>query len=223
MLAYQNIYATHDAQERLRRDYRWNSGGHTRDSDTMLMFTIGTKAEEDAVNNLNFLMTIGKKHGATHLVLHDNRIQFLAHDADNQLEQDLLPKEWVKEYNDWTDSRQLDFTVQNSGQGYCHSFRSWRHSFATRKTHGIYDLTTGVRLTNRQEIISRIWDHGFATWRGRPLSVASIRWSGSREELEDLTRIADRYWHRRHQSDMAKKMCSAYTAINRYAAWPGAW
>ena len=181
------------------------------------------QAEEDAVNNLDFLLTIGKKNGASHLILHDNCVQFLSHDANDQLEQDLLPQHWVEEFNEWTDSRQLDFEVQYSEQGFCYSFRTWRRSLATRKTHGIYDLATGTRLTNRQEIIQRMWDHGFAAWRGRPLRVASIRWSGTRSELEDLTCIADRYWNRRLQSDMAKKMCSAYTAINRYAAWPGAW
>lgn len=223
MLAYKNIYAVRDAEERLRRDYRWGAGHHTRDSDTLLMFTIGAKAEEDATNNLDFLLSLGQKHSATHLVLHGNKIQFLADHNSNSIEQDLLPTEWTRQYQEWLESKNLEFSVQDSGQGFCHSFRPWRRAFATRKTHGIYDLSTGTRLTNRQEIIERIWDHGFAAWRGRPLSVANIRWSGSRSELEDLVQIADRYWSRRHNSDMAKKMCSAYTAINRYCAWPGAW
>jgi hypothetical protein len=223
MLAYKNIYAVRDAEERLRRDYRWGAGHHTRDSDTLLMFTIGAKAEEDATNNLDFLLSLGQKHSATHLVLHGNKIQFLADHNSNSIEQDLLPTEWTRQYQEWLESKNLEFAVQDSGQGFCHSFRPWRRAFATRKTHGIYDLSTGTRLTNRQEIIERIWDHGFAAWRGRPLSVANIRWSGSRSELEDLVQIADRYWSRRHNSDMAKKMCSAYTAINRYCAWPGAW
>ncbi len=223
MLKYENIYAIRDAEERLRRGYRWGSGNHTQASDTLLMFTIGSKAEEDATSNLDFLIALGQKHGASHLVLHGNKIQYLASHANNELEQDLLPREWVKKYLEWIDSKNLEFGIQDSGQGFCHSFRPWRRAFATRKTHGIYDLSTGRRLTNRQNIIERIWDHGFAAWRGRPLSVANIKWSGTREELEDLTNIADRYWNRRHKSDMAKKMCSAYTSINRYCAWPGAW
>ena len=223
MLAYENIYAVCDAGERLRRGYRWGAGQHTKDSDALLMFTIGPKADEDAANNLDFLLTLGKKHSATHLVLHANKIQYLANDATNGIEQDLLPTTWTQQYQEWLESKNLEFAVQDSGQGFCHSFRTWRRAFATRKTHGIYDLVTGTRLTNRQDIIQRIWDHGFAAWRGRPLAVANIKWSGSREDLEDLVKIADRYWSRRHKSDMAKKMCSAYTAINRYCAWPGSW
>ncbi len=223
MLKYENIYVIRDAEERLRRGYRWGSGNHTQASDKMLVFTIGPKAEEDASSNLELLTSLGRQHNANYLVLHANKIQYLANHANNGLEQDLLPKEWVKKYLDWTDSKNLDFGIQDSGQGFCHSFRPWRRAFATRKTHGIYDLSTGRRLTNRQNIIERIWDHGFAAWRGRPLSVANIKWSGTREELEDLTNIADRYWNRRHKSDMAKKMCSAYTSINRYCAWPGSW
>jgi hypothetical protein len=223
MLKYENIYAICDAEERLRRGYRWGAGHHSKDSDALLMFTIGPKADEDAAANLDFLLSLGQKHSATHLVLHANKIQYLANDANNGIEQDLLPAGWTQQYQEWLESKNLEFAVQDSGQGFCHSFRTWRRAFATRKTHGIYDLSTGVRLTNRQDIIQRIWNHGFASWRGRPLAVANIKWSGSREELEDLTVIADRYWSRRHKSDMAKKMCSAYTAINRYAAWPGAW
>jgi len=223
MLKYENIYAICDAEERLRRGYRWGAGNHTKDSDALLMFTIGPKADEDATSNLDFLLTLGQKHGATHLVLHGNKIQYLADHANNGIEQDLLPTQWTQQYQEWLESKNLEFGVQDSGQGFCHSFRTWRRAFATRKTHGIYDLATGRRLTNRQDIIQRIWDHGFAAWRGRPLSVANIKWSGTREDLEDLVHIADRYWNRRHKSDMAKKMCSAYTSINRYCAWPGAW
>lgn len=223
MLAYQNIHATHDAAQRMRSGYRWNSSQHTRESDAVLLFTVGTKAQEDAVHNLEFLLTTGKKHGASHLILHDNKIQFLAHNADNGLEQDVLPRSWTEEFCEWLGSNRINFSVQDSGHAHCHSFRTWRHAFATHKTHGVYDLDTGTRLTNRQEIVQRMWDHGFAAWRGRPMSVADIAWSGARPELEELTAIADRHWPRRNHSNMAKKMCSAYTAINRYAAWPGAW
>ena len=88
---------------------------------------------------------------------------------------------------------------------------------------GIYDVATGRRLTNRREIIERMWALGFAAQRGRPLLIARVRWTGNRQELEHVTQLAQQYWDRRHQSDMAKKMVSAFRSINRYAAWPGAW
>lgn len=223
MLKYENIYAIRDAEERLRRGYRWGTGHHTKESDALLMFTIGPTAEQDAKDNLEFVLSVGQKHGAAYVVLHGNKIQYLTNNANNGLEQDLAPKDWMTKYQDWIDSKNIDFTIEDSGQGFCHSLKSWRRAFATPKTHGIYDVHKGIRLTNRHGIIQCMWDHGFAAWRGRPLGVASVRWSGTREELEDLTVIADRYWTRRYKSDMAKKMCSAYTSINRYAAWPGAW
>jgi hypothetical protein len=61
MLKYENIYAICDAEERLRRGYRWGSGHHTKDSDALLMFTIGPKADEDAASNLNFLLSLGQE------------------------------------------------------------------------------------------------------------------------------------------------------------------
>ena len=223
MLKYENIHAVSEAQDRLRGGgYRWQHT-HTKEADALLLFTCETKAIEDAEHNLQSLLALGCRHGATHLILHANKVQFLSHSTDNGIEQELITPEWKQAYLEWTGHSNIEFTIEDSGQGVCHSFRPWRRAFATRSTHGIYDLSTGQRIKNRQEIIERIWAHGFAAWRGRPLSVAAIRWAGTKEELEDLTAIADRYWKRRFKSDMAKKMCSAYTSINRYCAWPGAW
>jgi hypothetical protein len=87
----------------------------------------------------------------------------------------------------------------------------------------VYDVTTGQRMTRRETIIRAFWDLGFATWRGRPYSVARLRWSGERAELEELTALAGRYWPNQYRSDVAKKIVSAHRSINRYAAWPGAW
>jgi hypothetical protein len=78
-------------------------------------------------------------------------------------------------------------------------------------------------MTRREDIIRAFWSLGFATWRGRPYSIARLRWSGEREELEELTSLAGRYWRNRSRSDVAKKIVSAHRSINRYAAWPGAW
>jgi hypothetical protein len=68
-----------------------------------------------------------------------------------------------------------------------------------------------------------MWALGFAAHRGRPLSIAKIRWTGSRQELELATQLAEQHWDRRRTSDVARKLCSVFTSINRYAAWPGAW
>lgn len=225
MLAYQTIYQVEQAQDRLRRDagrYRWNTS-HTFDSDTLLVFTMGQEAEQAAQNNLDFCLGIALDHDVDYLVLHDNKIQFLGRRIREGIMTTVAPGPWAQDYMTWSDSRSINISSDNSGQGELYGLRSWRRAFATRKTQGIYEVASGTRLKNRRDIIERFWSLGYAAWRGRPLCVSSVRQTGTRAELEVLTKLADQYWHRRHSSDAAKKMCAAYTSLNRYAAWPGAW
>jgi hypothetical protein len=223
MLAYQNIYSIGQAQDRLRRGYRWDASGNTKDSDAMLVFTQGPEAEREAQHNLDYSLDTGRRYHADYLVLLDNKIQFVGRRISEGVIDALAPSEWRREYMKWSDSRNIDMSSDSSGYGEHYSLRPWRRVFANSKTRGVYEIGTGNRIKNRQDIIERFWSLGYATWRGRPLSVASVRWSGNREELTMLTDLAEKYWYRRSQSDVAKKMCSAYTAINRYAAWPGSW
>lgn len=223
MLKYAEIHQVVQAQERLRTNYYRFGSTHNRDSDALLVFTLGQEAEQQAQKNLEFCQDIGRRYQAEYLVLHDNKIQFAGRRIREGIMDALAPGAWRNEYMEWTDSRSIDIGSDSSGLGECYSMRPWRRAFAMSHTRGIYELGTGNRLKNRRDIIERFWSLGYAAWRGRPLSVASIRWSGSREELEVVTQLADRYWSRRHSSDAAKKMVSAYTSLNRYAAWPGAW
>jgi hypothetical protein len=113
--------------------------------------------------------------------------------------------------------------MEATDRGSMTGFYSYRACLCLKEHEGVYDVQSGRRLTNRRDIIERMWALGFAANRGRPLAFAKLRWTGSREELELITELADRYWNRRYESEAAKKMVSAYTSINRYAAWPGAW
>lgn len=223
MLQYERIHQVAQAQDRLRSNYYRHSTQHNRDSDTLIVFTLAEEARRDAQNNLDFCLDIGRKHRAEYLVLQENKIQFVGVGIYNGIMDRLAPGAWQQDYMTWSDSRSIDFGRDSSGIGECHVMRPWRRAFAMSGTRGVYDIGTGTRLKNREDIITRFWNLGYASWRGRPLSVAPIRWSGSREELEVVTQLADRYWNRRHVSDAAKKMCSAFTSLNRYAAWPGAW
>lgn len=223
MLEYTNIYQVAQAADRLRSDYYRHSSMHSKDSDAMVVFTLSQQADRDAQHNLDFCLDVGKKYRADYLVLHDNKIQFIGRRVLEGIMDHLAPGSWRNGYMKWSDSRSIDMLHDGSGCGEHYSLRPWRRAFANSGTRGIYSVDTGQRIKNRREIITRFWDLGYATWRGRPLSVAPIRWSGTKDELETVTDLANKFWNRRHSSDAAKKMCSAYTSLNRYAAWPGSW
>lgn len=241
MLKYQAIQAFVSAQDRIeRQNNRW-----TRDTsydpaaDTLTMWTLKTQVEQECADNFDFMRECGQKHGAEYMIIKPRILQFVGEKLDTGIEESLMP-EWFKkqefayyaeqhnrpgnyviDYNsDWHSQWEENY----SGLG--RSMRLSHHRieyFDTHQIKGIFDVSTGQRMTNRRDIIEEFWRLGFAAWRGRPLHVANIKWSGDREELTELTQLAAKYWDRRYKSDVAKKIVAAYRSINRYAAWPGNW
>ena len=217
MLLYQNIHTVLAAQGRLGRkvDYEyWPNQSHSRDADRMVVFTIGAKADADAASNLAYLLDLGRRHNCAYLMLDAHKVQFLAKQIQNNIEQEMVPSAWRKEYLAWCGKEYrlgLEFCIEDSGQGVLHYFLPVRRVFATKNTRGFYDIASGIKLTNRRKIIECIWEYGFTTRRGRPVSVGSIELSGStRQELEALRSKEPPYnWPRK--------------ALSRYYTWPGAW
>ena len=93
--------------------------------------------------------------------------------------------------------------------------------FAVKEHAGVYDCATGEKITNRREIIQRMWNLGFASQRGRPLTVARNVWSGTRQDLVRAEEIYNEF--RGKNTDPARKLCSVYTSAARHYAWPGTW
>ena len=136
----------------------------------------------------------------------------------------LFPASWLREYEQWIDTTYpIGYRVDSSEQGSFSEFYTYRPALCLRKHQGVYDVASGRRLTNRREIIERMWRLGFAAQRGRPLSMARTKWTGNREELQEIADLADRHWNRRNTSEAAKKLVSVWRSINRYSAWPGSW
>lgn len=231
MLEYEVIHKVNTVRERLGRDnynqFYAREHGYSHASDQLLDFTFSKQATDASAANLARCLSVCRDHGMTMLVFKQNMIQ-IAGDSDpdrHSLAASVLwPTHWLEQHSAWLDStRAYPPVLQQSAQGQSAEFVSYRRCFTTKEYQGVYDVETGRRLTNRRQTIERFWQLGFAALRGRPLSIARLRWTGSRAELQDLTGLADRYWARQNESEMAKKMVSAYRSINRYAAWPGAW
>ena len=231
MLKYQTINEANQVQDRLRRNHYgrnlWRSDTHTRDGDTLSLFTLSPEAERDSKANFDLVMATARHYGQTLLCIKPTQIQ-VAGTGDSGRTQAvadaLFPKDWIKSYEEWIDSSHGGRPrLEQSLLGEVCEFYTYRPAFCLRGQQGVYDVATGRRLTNRREIIERMWDLGFAAQRGRPLSIARIRWTGQRDELEEISELADRYWNRRYTSEAAKKLVSAWRSINRYAAWPGSW
>lgn len=230
MLAYKTIYTVNQCRERLkynRYDSPWHrDDANTRDGDELSVFTFLKQAQTDSEQNLSLCLHRAKAHGMSLLIITPSRLQ-VAGDGEKSastVAAAVLPRKWLEEYNAWIESTStIQPRLEDSRHGDFFDFYTYRKSLCLTEHQGVYDVATGHRIKNRRKIIERMWELGFAAHRGRPLTLARPRWAGEREELEEITDLADRYWTRRNRSDAAKKLVSAFTSINRYCAWPGAW
>jgi hypothetical protein len=225
MLKYQEIYQIQQVRRRLKRGLYggYYSHVHTADGDRLQEFTHGPQAVADSAANLALCLDAGRAMGPGLVVIKPYVIQ-LAGQETQKVSQSLWPETWVREHSQWLDSHGVNSPTQDmTTRGECSSFYTYRACLILPEHQGVYDAETGQRLTNRRATIERMWAMGFAANRGRFLQIAKTRWTGTREDLEHVTQLADQYWTRQDSSEVAKKMCSAYRSINRYAAWPGAW
>jgi len=227
MLKYDHIWQLGKVRRRLARD-RYGRGfgqdpDHTREHDQVWEFTHGPRAVADSAANLELCLQVARDLGPGLVVVKSSVIQ-LAGQATERVSRALWPEAWLQAHSQWLESHGVNRPGRDTtSRGQCASFYTYRACLILPEHQGVYDAETGGRLTNRQATIERMWDLGFAAGRGRPLQIARTRWTGSREDLEHVTLLADQYWRRQDSSEVARKMCSAYRSINRYAAWPGAW
>ena len=235
MIQYRNISAYMDAQHRLSRQYYssfWRNADNTsKETDRLVVFTTERDARLDSRDNLAKIMDRAREVGSQYVIAKPNLIQAVGH-RNTHSPRDFFGQDFFDELQEYAENRDRGSWLmpsnndhQRSDRGHCTvSLRTYGGgSWVTPEDQGFYDIVNGTRVTNRREQIQALWQLGFASRRGRPVHVAQERWCGSRTELELLTQLADQHWDRRGISEAAKKMVSAYTSINRYVAWPGAW
>jgi hypothetical protein len=229
MIKYHSISEAHAVQHRLKRNSYgrpWGETEHTRASDQLILFTLKPQALADSAHNLELVLNVAREHDQDLVVLKPHEIQVAGRGWEHleQVNDRLYPESWKQQHQTWLEtSATVDAVIHSTGHGRCSEFYTYRPSLVMQQHQGVYDVATGQRLTNRNQIIDRMWQLGFAARRGRPLSIARQRWSGNREELELIAQLAEQHWDRQFKSDVARKIISTYRSINRYCAWPGAW
>jgi hypothetical protein len=223
MIEYLDIYHNQRARRQLQ-ERRWYREDTDRAAATMTEFTTSLTAPQHSADNVQVLMEHARRYDIDIMVIESSAVQFLGQgNAQMAMDQAFGP-DWLRKFR-----KDLDLTMtlqprrEISDLGESATLNFWRDCVTVPKSQGVYEVSTGRRMTNRREIIERIWSWGFPTRRGRPLSVGQIMNSGSPKQLQQARHLYDEYCRHQGRTEMAKKICQIYTSIRRYYAWPGDW
>ena len=79
------------------------------------------------------------------------------------------------------------------------------------------------RIKNRYTQIETLWNYGFASKRGRPLTVGRTNQSGTKTEIIQLVDWLKRLKQINSGSEIKYKVQQIYNTLNRHYAWPEHW
>jgi len=194
------------------------------------MFTVEKEAKQESARNLDRMKEKAQEIEAPVLVVKADNVQFIGTEYAVPTTS-LVSEDWMNGINEFFDSKNYyyskPFWTHHESSQDTHAFSLYGYGsdalFARSPQTGFYLVEEDRKVTDRREQIQLLWNLGFVARRGRPVSVGWERHSGSPEEVAMITRQANDMWHRRGHSEVADKICSIYTSINRYYAWPGSW
>lgn len=79
------------------------------------------------------------------------------------------------------------------------------------------------RIKNRYTQIETLWAYGFASKRGRPLTVGRTSHSGTKREIIQLVDWLKRLKQINSGSEIKYKVQQIYNTLNRHYSWPEHW
>ena len=79
------------------------------------------------------------------------------------------------------------------------------------------------RIKNRHTQIEMLWDYGFPSKRGRPLTVGRTSHSGTKLEIVQLVAWLEKLRMLNSGSEIQYKTQQIYNTLNRHYAWPEHW
>ena len=232
-LEYQNLAEWGKLHRKLKntRSFYWSKPTEDEIAGWRLqMFTVDKDAKAESRRNLTQLKTKAKLIDAPVLIVKGDNVQLVGTDYSIAFT-DLMDQTWYDELTRFFDRKNMyyskPFWVHHESDSDKHTFSLHGYGmdalWARSPETGFYLVEEDRKVTDRREQIQILWDLGYVARRGRPVCVGYERHSGSRAEVALITQQARQMWHRRGHSEVATKVCSTYTSINRYFAWPGSW
>jgi len=186
-------------------------------------FTAQKSATEQSLSNKNTILARAEELGIPTVIITNEGMQFLGHSGIDT--QELLTTDQIEELNKgsenrWTSARWNAIT-NDEGYEVLEFNCNYDMNLVLSADAGFY--VGGVKIKNRYDQITKLWDYGYPSRRGRPLRVGRMGHSGSKEEIIQLVNWVEQLKNKRTGSEVAGKVISVYNTLSRSYAWPEHW
>jgi hypothetical protein len=189
-------------------------------------FTAQKTAMEHSVQNQKEILSRAEALSIPTVLITPRVIQFLGNDA--VIAEEIMTEAQLKTFdtsdNEWSRST---WRSEVSDQGVeCLELNLNYENYAVLPgEQGFFQLKDYKfeRIKNRHTQIETLWNYGFASKRGRPLTIGRTSHSGTKTEIVQLVDWLKRLRQINSGSEIKFKVQQIYNTLNRHYAWPDHW
>jgi hypothetical protein len=189
-------------------------------------FTVEKTAKQHSLENQKEILWRAQALFIPVVLLTPSTMQFIGN--NNVVADEIMTEEQIKAFdtseNHWSRST---WRSEVSDQGNeCLELNLNYENFALLPSEqGFFQCIDGkfIRIKNRHAQIKKLWDYGFASKRGRPLTVGRTSHSGTKTEILHLVDWLQKLRNINSGSEIKFKIQQIYNTLNRHYAWPDHW
>jgi len=186
-------------------------------------FTVQKTAIEHSRQNKEEILARAKHLNIPTVIISNEGMQFLGHSGvttqeiltDTQIDGLLEGSE-----NKWNSARWS--TIEND-EGYQVLDFNCNYDMDLVLTADVGFYVDGIKVKNRQDQITKLWNYGYPAKRGRPVRVGRVGHSGTKEEIQELVNWVNKLRMKRTGSEIAHKVGAVYSTLSRHYSWPEHW
>jgi len=189
-------------------------------------FTVQKTAQEHSVQNQKEILSRAEELSIPTVLITPRVIQFLGNDA--VIADEIMTEAQLKSFdnsdNQWTSSNWRS-EVSDQGVECLELNLSYENYAVLPSEQGFFQYTDNKfeRIKNRYTQIETLWDYGFPSKRGRPLTIGRTSHSGTKREIVQLVDWLKNLKQINSGSEIKYKVQQIYNTLNRQYAWPEHW
>ena len=189
-------------------------------------FTVQKAAQDQSVQNQKEILWRAQALNIPTVLITPKVMQFIGNNdvGTDEIMTDEQLKKFDTSENHWCRS---SWRSEVSSEGYqCLELNLNYENYAVLSSEqGFFKFKDNKfeRIKNRHTQIEMLWDYGFPSKRGRPLTVGRTSHSGTKLEIVQLVAWLEKLRMLNSGSEIQYKTQQIYNTLNRHYAWPEHW